>query len=55
MEYSSWNSGRSHVQNRGSSRCNSPFAGVYAETHADSKRTSSTSSLLIMSFNFRLM
>ncbi|MFR0960283.1 DUF4268 domain-containing protein [Streptococcus salivarius] len=36
MEYSCWSSGRSHVQNLGSSRCNSPFVGDYAETQADS-------------------
>ncbi len=37
-EYSCWSSGRSHVQNLGSSRCNSPFAGDYAETQADGQR-----------------
>ena len=31
-----WSSGRSHVQNLGNYRCNSPFAGDYAETQADS-------------------
>lgn len=36
MEYSYWSSDRSHVQNLGSSHCNSPFAGDYAETQADS-------------------
>lgn len=36
MEYSYWSSDKSHVQNLGSSRCNSPFAGDYAETQADS-------------------
>ena len=36
MEYSYWSNDRSHVQNLGSSRYNSPFAGDYAETQADS-------------------
>ncbi len=55
MEYSCWSSGRSHVQNLGSSRCNSPFVGDYAQIQLIHRAPPQQISILIMLYCLRIL